>query len=184
MLHRFIFKTLGNPRLIAFGLRCWIVVVDGIARPGVRIAGGIAAIGAGASAIGYFFVFRATEADTRRAVETSNDVTGNPDNVMELLQLLNVAWLISGVTLLTLGLLVTLARSGSLLMIVGGALWWAPLGFLGLRLSTAPEPKFLAGAFLVLVIPATILCPAQRFGSARGPGRGRSPQGEAAPADA
>ena len=53
------------------------------------------------------------------------------------------------------------------LIIVGGVLWWAPLGLLGLYLPTASAPKVLAVLFVALVVPATLLCPAQRFGGAR-----------------
>ncbi|MGH4032832.1 hypothetical protein ACQB60_28300 [Actinomycetota bacterium Odt1-20B] len=167
MLHRLFFSTLGNPRLIRFVLRCWTVVVDGIARPGVRIAGGVLAAAAGACALAYFFVFRATAGASRRAVEASDDLRGDPGDVMDVLQLLGVVWLISGVALLALGLLVAVARWGSVLMIVGGVLWWAPLGLLGLYLPTATAPKLLAGVFVALVVPATVLCPAERFGGTR-----------------
>ncbi|MFD9907205.1 hypothetical protein [Streptomyces sp. NPDC059063] len=176
MLHRLVFNTLGNPRLIRFVLRCWTVVVDGIARPGVRIAGGVLAAAAGAVAVAYFFVFRATTEETRRAVAASDDLRGDPKNVMDTVELLSVVWLISGVVILALGLLVALARWGSVLMIVGGVLWWAPLGILGLYLPTASAPKLLAAVFVALIVPATVLCPAERFGGARA----RARQGEAA----
>ncbi|MCM1971625.1 MULTISPECIES: hypothetical protein [Streptomyces] len=167
MLHRLLFSTLGNPKLIQFLLRCWTVVTDGIARPGVRIAGGVLAAAAGASALAYAAVFRATTDETRRAVEASPDLRGEPGNVMDVLQLLSAVWLVSGIALLVLGLLVALARWGSVLIIVGGVLWWAPLGLLGLYLPTASAPKVLAVLFVALVVPATLLCPAQRFGGAR-----------------
>ncbi|RSS32580.1 hypothetical protein [Streptomyces sp. WAC08241] len=167
MLHRLLFNTLGNPKLIRFALRCWTVVVDGIARPGVRIAGGVLAAAAGATALAYGAVFRATADGTRRAVAASADLSGDPDDVMDVLQLLGAVWLVSGVVLLVLGLLVALARWGSVLMIVGGVLWWAPLGVLGLYLPTATAPKALAALFVALVVPATLLCPAQRFGGTR-----------------
>ncbi|XIE79398.1 hypothetical protein AB6O49_17960 [Streptomyces sp. SBR177] len=83
---------------------------------------------------------------------------------MDVLHLLSVVWLVSGVVLLALGLLVALARWGSVAMIVGGVLWWAPLGLLGLYLPTATAPKLLAALFVGLIVPATLLCPAQRFG--------------------
>ncbi|GHG93288.1 hypothetical protein [Streptomyces lanatus] len=167
MLHRLLFATLANPRLIRFALRCWTVIVEGIARPGVRITGGVLAAAAGACAVGYFAAFRATSGATRRAVAASDDLRGDPGDVMEVLHLLSVVWLISGVVLLALGLLVALARWGSVLMIAGGALWWAPLGILGLYLPSATAPKLLAAVFVALVVPATVLCPAQRFGGAR-----------------
>ncbi|MEU8621065.1 hypothetical protein [Streptomyces sp. NPDC048623] len=172
MLHRLLFSTLGNPKLIQFLLRCWVVVVDGIARPGVRIAGGVLAAAAGVSALAYAAVFRATTDETRRAVEASGDLRGDPGNVMDILQLLSAVWLVSGVVLVVVGLLVALARWGSVLMIVGGVLWWAPLGLLALYVPTAPAPKFLAVLFVALIVPATLLCPAQRFGGTATPRAG------------
>ncbi|MGA4841573.1 hypothetical protein [Streptomyces sp. G45] len=167
MLNRLLLTTLGNPKLIRGALRCWTVVVDGVARPGVRIAGGVLAAAAGAVAVAYFFVFRATADATRRAVEGSADLRGDPEDVLDVLELLNVGWLVSGVVLLALGLLVALARWGSVVMIVGGVLWWTPLGVLFLYLPTASAPKPLAVAFVALIVPATVLCPAERFGGAR-----------------
>ncbi|MFF8599087.1 hypothetical protein ACF065_15335 [Streptomyces sp. NPDC015232] len=164
MLHRLLFGTLANPKVIRFLLRCRTVVVDGVSRPGVRIAGGVLAAAAGVCAIAYCVVFRLTTDETRRAVTTSPDLRGEPGNVMDVLQLLSVVWLVSGVVLLALGLLVALARWGSVAMIVGGVLWWAPLGLLGLYLPTASAPKLLAALFVGLIVPATLLCPAQRFG--------------------
>ncbi|WP_172387491.1 hypothetical protein [Streptomyces sp. MNP-20] len=167
MLHRLFHATLGNPRLLRFALRCWTVVMDGIARPGVRIAGGVLAAAAGVCAVAYFAAFRATADATRRAVERSADLSGDPDDVVDVLQLLSVVWLLSGVVLIAVGLLVAVARWGSVLMIVGGVLWWAPLGVLGLYLPSATAPKLLAVVFVALIVPATVLCPAERFGGAR-----------------
>ncbi|MEU7421342.1 hypothetical protein [Streptomyces antibioticus] len=172
MLHRLLFGTLGNPKLIRFLLRCRTVVADGVGRPGVRIAGGVLAAAAGVCAVAYWVVFRATTGGTRRAVEASPDLKGEPGDVMEVLQLLSVVWLVSGVVLLAFGLLVALARWGSVVMIVGGVLWWAPLGVLGLYLPTASAPKILAALFVALVVPATLLCPAQRFGGTARAGAG------------
>ncbi|MET8507370.1 hypothetical protein ABZV60_22340 [Streptomyces sp. NPDC004787] len=164
MLHRLLFGTLANPKVIRFLLRCRTVVVDGVSRPGVRIAGGVLAAAAGVCAIAYCVAFRLTTDETRRAVTASPDLRGEPGNVMDVLHLLSVVWLVSGVVLLALGLLVALARWGSVAMIVGGVLWWAPLGLLGLYLPTATAPKVLAALFVGLIVPATLLCPAQRFG--------------------
>ncbi|MCP3819415.1 hypothetical protein NLX86_15260 [Streptomyces sp. A3M-1-3] len=167
MIHRFILSILGNPKLITFALRCWAVITDGLVHPAIRIAGGVAATGAGMCAITYFIRFRATLEETRHAVETSDDLTGDPGNVMDILQLLSLVWLISGIALIALGLLVAVARSGSVLIIVGGCVWWAPLGFLGLRLPAASGLHLIAGIFVALVIPAAVLCPAERFADIR-----------------
>ncbi|MEV0317361.1 hypothetical protein ACIBKX_22885 [Streptomyces sp. NPDC050658] len=178
MINRLIFNVLGNPKLIDFVLRCWMAVVDGLARPAVRIAGGVAAAGAGACAVAYFFTFRAMTGETRHAVETSDKVTGDPGNVLDLLQLLSVGWLVSGVALIALGLLVAVARSGSIVLIVAGALFWTPLGFVGLNVPTPSALHWLSGAFLALVVPAVVLCPAERFAGGRQRRRTEKEEGE------
>lgn len=167
MIHRFIMSILGNRKLIAFAVRCWVVITDGLVHPGIRIAGGVAATGAGICAIAYVIRFRATVEETRHAVETSEDLTGDPGNVMDILQLLSLVWLISGIALIVLGLLVAVARTGSLLIIIGGCVWWAPLGFLGLKLPAASGLHLIAGIFVALVIPAAVLCPTERFAGGR-----------------
>ncbi|MGA5559274.1 hypothetical protein [Streptomyces lavendulocolor] len=86
---------------------------------------------------------------------------------MHIVQLLSLVWLISGVALIVVGLLVAIARTGGLVVIVSGVVWWAPLGFLALRLPAAPGLHALAGVFLALVVPATVLCPAQGFAAGR-----------------
>ncbi|MCX5071197.1 hypothetical protein OHA84_35420 [Streptomyces sp. NBC_00513] len=167
MIHRLLFSLVGNRKLIAFALRCWDVVSDGLVHPAVRIAGGLAATASGLCAVVYFALFRATLGASRRAIETSDDLTGDAGNVMDILELLGVVWLISGIVLIVIGLLVTLARMGGLVVIVGGLVWWAPLGFLALRLPAAPGLHAVAAVFLVLVIPAAVLSPAVRLASDR-----------------
>ncbi|MEE1752709.1 hypothetical protein [Streptomyces sp. SP18CS02] len=158
---------MGNRKVITLAIRCWEVISDGLVHPAVRIAGGMAATGAGLCAVTYFVRFRVTLDASRRAVETSPDLTGDPGNVMDILQLLSLVWLISGIALIVTGLLVAIARMGGLVVIVGGLVWWAPLGFLALRLPAAPGLHMLAGVFLALVIPAAVLCPAGRFAGGR-----------------
>ncbi|MGA4800478.1 hypothetical protein [Streptomyces lavendulocolor] len=60
---------------------------------------------------------------------------------MDILQLLSLVRLISGVALIVVGLLVAIARTGGLVVIVSGVVWWAPLGFLALKLQAAPGPR-------------------------------------------
>ncbi|MFE0679972.1 MULTISPECIES: hypothetical protein [unclassified Streptomyces] len=168
MIQRLVLSILGNRKLLQLAVRCWAVVTDGLVRPGVRIAGGVAAVASGICALAYFVRFRTSIPATRAAVEKSDDLTGDPGNVLDILQLLSFVWLVSGIVLITMGLMVSFARYGGLLLIVGGVAWWAPLGFLGLRLPGAPGLHLLSGIFLALVIPAAVLCPAQRFaGGAR-----------------
>ncbi|MFE5485303.1 hypothetical protein [Streptomyces sp. NPDC056527] len=168
MIHRFVFSILGNRKLIEFALRCWTAITEGLAHPGFRIAGGSAATAAGVCALAYVVRFRATVEETRHAVETSTDLSGDPGDVMDIVQLLSIVWLITGIVLVVVGLLVAVARSGSLLLIVGGVVWWAPLGFLALNLPAASGLHALAGVFLALLIPAVLLCPAERYaGSGR-----------------
>ncbi|MFD7168729.1 hypothetical protein [Streptomyces violascens] len=168
MIQRLVLSILGNRKVIELALRCWAVIADGLVHPAVRIAGGVAAVASGACALAYFARFSTSVDATRRAVEASDDLTGDPGNVMDILHLLGFVWLISGIVLVVMGLMVSFARSGGLLVVVGGVVWWAPLGFLGLRLPGAPGLHLLAGIFVALVIPAAVLCPAQRYaGGAR-----------------
>ncbi|MEV7597586.1 hypothetical protein AB0O91_09400 [Kitasatospora sp. NPDC089797] len=172
MFTRFLFTVIGNRRFLHWSIRCWVALVDGLAKPWVRVvAGGCAAL-AGALAVVRFLWFRHTADETLQILSESRAVASDPHRVMQIGELMNALWLASGVALIGLGLLVAVAGSASVVLVVGGILWWTPLAMVGQQMPSAAGLHTIGAAFIAASLATTVLTPVQS--AARGSVRRRT----------
>ncbi|MFJ4186233.1 hypothetical protein [Kitasatospora sp. NPDC089509] len=182
MFTRFLFTVVGNRRFLHWSIRCWVALVDGLARPWVRVVAGSCAVLAGAFAMVRFLWFRRTADETLQILSEPGAVGSDPHQVMQIAELMNVLWLASGVVLIGLGLLVAVAGSGSVVLIVGGILWWTPLAMVGQQMPSAAGLHTIGAVFIAASVAATVLTPAQS--AARGSVRRRTSASESDDGDA